>query len=157
MIKKYAGLIFSVVVLGFVLIQLIPYGRSHSNPPVLKEPTWDRPETRLLAQRACFDCHSNETQWLWYSNVAPMSWLVQRDVDEGRDHLNFSEWGQGEQEVDDVGETIREGEMPPSYYVLLRPQAKLSAQEKSTLISGLAASMGASGGEHEGEEDGDDD
>lgn len=86
-----------------------------------------------------------------------MSWLVQRDVDEGRDRLNFSEWGQGEQEVDDVGETIREGEMPPVNYVLLHPQAKLSAQEKGALISGLAASIGVSGGEHEGEEDDDDD
>jgi hypothetical protein len=113
----------------------------------------------MLAQRACFDCHSNETIWPWYSNIAPMSWLVQRDVDEGRARLNFSEWGRGEQEVDDAGETIREGEMPPSYYMLLHPQAKLSAQEKSTLISGLAVSIGASGaegGEHEGEEEDDD-
>jgi hypothetical protein len=89
-----------------------------------------------------------------------MSWLVQRDVDEGRARLNFSEWGRGEQEVDDAGETIQEGEMPPAYYVLLHPQSKLSAQEKSALISGLAASIGASGaegGEHEGEEDDDDD
>jgi hypothetical protein len=120
--------------------------------PVL-ECQWDNSQTRLLAQRACFDCHSNETIWPWYSNVAPMSWLVQRDVDEGRARLNFSAWGRGEQEVDDAGETIREGEMPPSYYVLLHPQAKLSAQEKSALISGLSASTSASGGEHEGEED----
>ena len=145
MIKKYAGLIFSVVVLGFVLIQLIPYGRSHSNPPVLKEPTWDRPETRLLAQRACFDCHSNETFWPWYSNIAPISWLAQRDVDDGRRHLNFSEWGVGRREVREVGETILEGKMPPSYYVLLHPQAKLSAQEQNALINGLIASFGAAG------------
>jgi len=145
MIKKYAGLIFSVVVLGFVLIQLIPYGRSHSNPPVLKEPTWDRPETRLLAQRACFDCHSNETFWPWYSNIAPISWLAQRDVDDGRRHLNFSEWGVGRREVREVGETILEGKMPPPYYVLLHPQAKLSAQEQNALINGLIASFGAAG------------
>src|SRR5512134_1372664 len=126
--KIGCGIILAVVVL-FLLIQLVPYGRNHNNPPVVGEPAWDSPQTRLLAQRACFDCHSNETQWPWYSNVAPMSWLVQRDVDEGRDRLNFSEWGQGEQEVDDVGETIREGEMPPVNYVLLHPLAKLSAQE----------------------------
>jgi mono/diheme cytochrome c family protein len=65
--------------------QLVPYGRDHDNPPVAAEPTWDTPTTRELARRACFDCHSNETQWPWYSNIAPLSWLIQRDVEEGRD------------------------------------------------------------------------
>jgi hypothetical protein len=63
--------------------QAIPYGRGHSNPPVTKEPAWDSSRTRELAKRACFDCHSNETTWPWYSNVAPESWLIQRDVDAG--------------------------------------------------------------------------
>ena len=134
---------------GFLLIQLVPYGRSHTNPPVVQEPVWDRPETRLLAQRACFDCHSNETVWPWYSNVAPVSWLVQRDVDEGRRHLNFSEWGMGGREVREVGETIGEGEMPPLYYVMLQPKAKLSVQERDALINGLFASIGATGVEGE--------
>src|SRR3954449_12180710 len=77
-----------------VVIQLIPYGHSHANPPVLKEPKWDSPQTRALAQRACFDCHSNETTWPWYTHIAPVSWLIARDVIEGRQHLNFSTWGQ---------------------------------------------------------------
>ena len=68
--------------------QLVPYGRDHDNPPVVAEPAWGSPATRELARRACFDCHSNETQWPWYSNIAPLSWLIQRDVDEGRDELN---------------------------------------------------------------------
>jgi hypothetical protein len=83
--------IVGVVVL-FGLIQLVPYGRDHTNPPVVAEPAWDSPQTRALAVRACFDCHSNETVWPWYSNVAPASWLVQRDVDDGRRRLNWSEW-----------------------------------------------------------------
>ncbi len=77
----------------FLLIQAVPYGRNHANSPNRTEPTWDSPTTRQLAVRACYDCHSNETIWPWYSNVAPVSWLVQRDVEEGRDEVNFSEWG----------------------------------------------------------------
>ena len=114
------------LVLLAVLIQLIPYGHDHSNPPVMEEPTWDSPQTRAIVKRACFDCHSNETVWPWYSNIAPASWLVYRDVSEGREHLNFSEWdlhpsvpeGGGEGEEHQHGpEVIREvletGEMPP--------------------------------------------
>ena len=130
--------ILIAAILLFGLIQVLPLGKNHTNPPVLQEPTWSSPETRALAQRACFDCHSNETIWPWYSNIAPVSWLIQRDVDEGRSKLNFSAWGQGEQETEEVGETITEGEMPPFYYVILHPTASLSGAEKSALIDGLA-------------------
>ena len=78
-------------VLGTLLvIQLVPYGRDHRNPPVTSEPTWDAPETRALARQACFDCHSNETEWPAYSRVAPVSWLIQRDVANGRAVHKFS-------------------------------------------------------------------
>ena len=79
-------------VTGAVAIQLVPYGRDHDNPPVLADAPWDSARTRELAVRACFDCHSNETHWPWYSNIAPISWLTQNNVKEGRDELNFSEW-----------------------------------------------------------------
>lgn len=83
------GLIVGVVV--FALIQLVPYGRDHDNPPVTQAPEWDSVRTEQLAVDACYDCHSNETEWPWYTNIAPMSWLIQRDVDGGREELNFSE------------------------------------------------------------------
>lgn len=121
----------------FALIQLVPYGRNHTNPTLDQEPPWDA-QTRALAQRACFDCHSNRTVWPWYSNVAPVSWLVQRDVDEGRDAFDFSEW-RGALPVDELAEQIRGGEMPPWFYVMLHPKAKLSAAEKDALIKGLEA------------------
>lgn len=70
------------------LIQLVPFGHSHTNPTATKEPDWDSPGTASLFHRACYDCHSNRTTWPWYSNVAPVSWLVQRDVNGGRRHLN---------------------------------------------------------------------
>lgn len=86
--KLLWGLVLAVGIL-LVAIQAVPYGRSHTNPPVHGEPAWDSPRTRELAVRACYACHSNETTWPWCSNLAPISWLVQYDVDQGRAELNF--------------------------------------------------------------------
>jgi mono/diheme cytochrome c family protein len=124
-----------------VLAQAVPYGRSHSNPPVTKEPAWDSAATRAQVVESCFDCHSNETKWPWYTNVAPSSWLVQRDVDEGRSKLNFSEWDRP-QEGSDAAEVVRSGEMPPWQYTLLHRGAKLSDAEKESLAKGLEATFG---------------
>jgi mono/diheme cytochrome c family protein len=140
--KKLLGLVLLAVIVLFGLVQLVPYGRNHDSPPVQQEPVWDSPSTRTLAVGACFDCHSSETEWAWYSNVAPASWLIQRDVDEGRDRLNFSEWGTSRQEEREIGEVVREGEMPPLQYRVMHASARLSAQEKDALINGLAASLG---------------
>jgi hypothetical protein len=91
----------TVAAVGMLLaaIQFAPYGRAHTNPPVRREPPWDTPATRELARRACFDCHSNETAWLWYTSVAPVSWLAQRDVDDSRRALNFSAWDRAQEEA----------------------------------------------------------
>jgi mono/diheme cytochrome c family protein len=129
----------------FVLIQLVPYGRDHTNPPVQSEPAWDSPETRALAQTACFDCHSNETNWgRWYESVAPASWLVKRDVDEGRSHLNFSEWDQNGQPRDmaDLWRVVENGGMPPAQYLILHAEAKLTSEQVSLLAAGLKATTG---------------
>jgi mono/diheme cytochrome c family protein len=123
-------------------IQAVPYGRSHDNPPVVAEPQWDSSATRDLAVRACYDCHSNETVWPWYTSVAPISWLAVRDVEEGRDELNYSQWGSGEQEVDEMVEATRKGEMPPAYYRWAHPSARLSDAETQQLIRGLQATFG---------------
>lgn len=127
----------------FVLIQLIPFGRQKDNPPVNQEPQWDSQQTRDLAQAACFDCHSNETVWPWYSNIAPVSWLITNDVNEGRAYLNFSDWGRRHEEVGEIGEAVSRGYMPPSYYGLMHPEAKLSAAEKQALVQGLTATAQA--------------
>lgn len=108
------------------------------------EPAWDSPQTRQLAVRACFDCHSNETTWPWYSNVAPISWLTQRDVDEGRAELNFSEWNRP-QKTDDIVKSVQEGEMPPAIYYPTHPDANLPAGERQALIQGLTATFGPGG------------
>jgi Haem-binding domain len=88
---------------------------------------WDAPETRELAVRACFDCHSNETVWPWYSHVAPISWLVWSDVVRGRKELNFSEWDRPQLEARESGSTVRKGLMPPWYYPWGEPQCHRAA------------------------------
>jgi mono/diheme cytochrome c family protein len=130
-----------VLVVLVLLIQFLPYGHTHTNPPVVKEPNWNSPETRQIAQKACFDCHSNETIWPWYSNIAPMSWLVQRDVDVARSRMNFSDWGRISVEVGEIIEIVSEGEMPPFQYLLMHPGARLSEQEKTRFIDGINATL----------------
>ena len=140
-------LIAGVLVGLFVCVQLIPVWLLQTNPPVVQEPAWDSPQTRALAQRACFDCHSNETVWPLYSRIAPASWLVTFDVVQARDHVNFSEWGQryggveSEHDANDVAKVINRGEMPPARYLLLHPSARLTDAEKQQLIDGLRASL----------------
>ena len=128
---------------AFLVIQLVPYGRNHTNPPATGEPPWDSTATRELAAKACFDCHSNETVWPWYSNVAPVSWRLQKHVDEGRGKLNFSEWGTGEQETEKIVRVVQEGEMPPWDYLILHPEARLSAEDTQALLDGLGTTFGA--------------
>ena len=133
---------FIAVILLALLIQLIPFGRNHTNPPVSSEPNWDSPQTRELAKRACFDCHSNETVWPWYSNVAPVSWLVYRDVEEGRRRLNFSTWNSSRhEETGEIIEVVQSGRMPMPIYLIQHPEAKLTAAEKQALIDGLRNSL----------------
>lgn len=130
-----------ILIAALLLIQLVPYGRAHTNPPVVSEPQWQDATTKDLVTRACYDCHSNETFWPWYSNIAPASWLVQRDVEEGRQKLNFSEWGGREREVEEIIEVVQEGEMPPIQFTLIHAEARLSEAERTQLISGLKASL----------------
>jgi hypothetical protein len=92
----------------------------------------------------CFDCHSNETVWPWYSRVAPASWLVTRHVTEGREHLNFSEWSRAHEPgeaAEESAELILDGEMPTRDYLLIHPEAKLTPAEQQLLIDGLSASL----------------
>jgi hypothetical protein len=132
-----------VVLVGLgVAIQLVPYGRTHTNPPVVQEPRWDSPRTRELAVRACYDCHSNETAWPWYSHLAPFSWSVQDHVDEGREHMNFSEWNHPSEHAHEAAEEVEEGEMPLSSYTWMHPTARLDEAEREALIEGLKATFG---------------
>ena len=139
-IRLILGGIGLLVVLA-LLIQIIPYGHDHTNPSVVQEPNWNSPQTREIAKRACFDCHSNETVWPWYSNIAPVSWLVFHDVESGREHLNFSEWNREDQaSFNEIRREVESHKMPPNTYLLAHPGARLTDQEIQTLIQGLSAS-----------------
>ena len=134
------------LLLAAVLIQFIPYGHTHTNPPTTKEPAWDSSQTRDLVHRACFDCHSNQTTFPWYSNVAPVSWLLQRDVNGGRSQLNFTEWDLPQKHAKDVAKEVKQGDMPPWFYLPLHPASRLAAAEKQALIDGAEKTLGAQAG-----------
>ena len=148
--------VLAVAVTAIAVMQLVPYGRNRSVPPDGVQVAFDSPRTESLARRACFDCHSNRTKWPWYASIAPVSWRVQSHVDEGREALNFNALDatskSGAEAVEEAGETITEGEMPPADYLLMHPEARLNPAEKSDLARGLEATFaGVSGaGENEG-------
>ena len=148
MFKKILLGIFIGLIVGGIAIQLLPYGHDHTNPTANTEPQWDSQQTRDLAERACFDCHSNQTTWPWYSNLAPASWLIQHDVQEGRSRLNFSQWNGPQREAFNAVRQVQSGAMPPSYYVMLHPTANLTPEEKQALIQGLQGTLG--GGQFQG-------
>lgn len=133
--KKAIRIALIVLVVALVGIQLVPVDRS--NPPVTREVRWDSPDTRAIAQRACFDCHSNETVWPWYSYVAPISWRLAGHVDDGRGHLNFSEWDQPNEDLDEVVEVLENKEMPLQDYLLIHSEARLTDAEREALIEGM--------------------
>jgi len=134
--------IFAVLFLIGIAIQFVPYGREYGNPPVIAEPAWDSPQTKETFYRVCGNCHSNTTSWPWYSSIAPVSWLIRYDVDEGREHFNVSMWKrQDANKGHDAAEELREGEMPPWFYVIGHPEARLSDTEKARFVLGLTATF----------------
>ena len=119
----------------FVLIQVVPI--HHDNPPPTRAIT---PPTAVSAtlRRACYDCHSHETTWPWYSYVAPVSWLVARDVHEGRRHMDFSTWGDyapalKTKKLAGISTMVQEGDMPPWYYLPMHRNAKLSDEDATEI------------------------
>ncbi len=127
---------------AFVLMQAVPFGRDHDNPPVSQEPVWNNSATRQLAVRACFDCHSNQTEWPWYTWVAPASWIVTNDVMGGRFHMNFSEWDRPQKGADEAVDAVLQGWMPLGIYTPFHPEARLSEDERKRLADGLRATPG---------------
>ena len=137
-------MITSVIALGMVgLIAaqfvrfVIPPLKIH-NPPIEHAVEWDSPETERLWKAACADCHSHETVFPFYSYVAPFGWLIAYDVNQGRDELNVSI---NDIDLEEMIETIEDGEMPPSIYLPLHPEADLTDAEKQALIDGLKATF----------------
>lgn len=133
--SKWIAVLGLSLLVAPVVIQFVPVDTS--NPPVIGDvPT--SPAVKAVLRRACYDCHSNETEWPWYAQVAPFSWLIARDVRKGRAELNFSTWNQysTQQRVKKLKETWEEvtaGKMPPWLYLPAHREARLSAEDRALL------------------------
>lgn len=135
---KWAGIVALVLVAS---IQFVPVDRR--NPPVTGE-IQVPDDVKAVLRRACWDCHSNETHWPWYSYVAPISWRVAGHVHDGRKELNFSEWasfppGRQHKKRQQVWDEVREGKMPLSDYLWLHPGAALTDADRAVLAAWSAA------------------
>jgi len=140
------GTALVAIVFIVLLAQVVPYGRAHVNPPDGAQTAFDSQATQDLATRACFDCHSNRTRWPWYSSIAPISWRIQHDVNEGREKLNFTAFdatGKMADAAGESGEEVTKGEMPPKDYLLMHPEARLTPAERALLARGLGATFAA--------------
>jgi hypothetical protein len=156
-VSRVVKIVVVVAVVVFVAMQLVPYGHDHANPTVTKDAPWPSPQAAAIARASCYDCHSNETRWRWYTNVAPASFYAVHDVKEGRGHLNFSEWDRPQRSAHDLEEVIRDGTMPPREYTLLHRGTSLSAAEKKTLLDAIASMDPPPGGDRGGDRGGDSD
>jgi len=141
MMRKRIFQLLGLGILGLVLIQFIPFGHTRTNPPVVSEPNWTTAQARAIVKEHCFQCHSNETNWTWYSNIAPGSWLIAFDVIEGRQRFNFSDWNKKPGELDEMVAAIQSGEMPPVQYWIVHPGARLNTHQKQELIHALETSI----------------
>jgi len=132
-------LVLGALLALFVLIQFVPYGRAHANPPATVPFKWTSPQAQAIVKRACYDCHSNQTNWWWAVKIAPFSWLAQHDISAGRARINFSEWSGG-LSTQGLRHALNAG-MPPLQYTLLHPNARLSAADKRRLLAGFEQSL----------------
>jgi hypothetical protein len=143
--KKILKWIFGALVVVFVLLQLTNPART--NPPVVLDLMATNPPPPAIAamlHAACYDCHSYETKWPWYSHVAPASWLVVSDVNDGRKNLNLSEWPAGDpkraaKRLENMSEKVGYGEMPLKKYTMIHADARLTDSQRKELTGWLDA------------------
>lgn len=133
--KRTLVMLVGALAIVFVAVQLVPVDRN--NPPVVAD--FDGPaDVESVLRTSCYDCHSHEVRWPWYSRVAPASWLVAHDVREARDHLNFSKWEildakHRAKMAEEMWEEVEERQMPLPMYLLAHPDARLTETAKATL------------------------
>ncbi|MBI4428493.1 MAG: heme-binding domain-containing protein [Ignavibacteriales bacterium] len=141
---KWAAVGFGAIFLGIQAVQ-----PDRTNPPVDETQTIEAllkapPQVLTIIQRSCFDCHSNKTNWPWYSYVAPSSWLVASDVKNARAQMNFSEWGKYKglravSKLDQICMNVDQGTMPLPIYLIMHPSARLSKAEIDTICAWVEA------------------
>ncbi|MDH5366140.1 MAG: heme-binding domain-containing protein [Cyclobacteriaceae bacterium] len=134
-----------VIALGLVLVIIQFFRIDKENPSYEMENDFimitNPPElVKGILKNSCYDCHSFETKYPWYTNVAPVSWWIKHHINEGRDELNFSEWATFElkrknHKLDEIVEMVEEGEMPMSSYTWMHSEARLTDEQKTALIN----------------------
>lgn len=147
LVLKIAKWIVIVLACLFILLQLKRPARTNPVSETslsIETHTQMTPQVKAIFDRSCRDCHSNNTEWPWYTNVAPVSWFVVDHVNEGRKHLNASEWGRLDRDRQDkklreICDEVEDNAMPLSSYTPLHPKAVLSEQDKKTLCDWTAA------------------
>ncbi len=120
-----------------ILIQLVPIDRENPSSDEALEITAP-PEVKTILKNSCYDCHSNKTNWPFYSYIAPVSWLVAKDVNKGREELNFSEWEklsakEREKKKEDIMEEITGNDMPLPIYLITHSGAELNDEQKQII------------------------
>jgi Haem-binding domain len=141
--KKKLKWFFVAFIVGLGLLQFTNPART--NPPVVNDllaANPPPPHVAALLHAACYDCHSHETKWPWYSRIAPMSWLIAKDVIEGRENLNFSEWpanqpARAAKRLANMSEQIDYLEMPPKKYTAIHVDARLTESQRKELTGWL--------------------
>jgi hypothetical protein len=147
---RSVGLAAALGIAGiFLVIQAVPVNRE--NPPAENDIAAP-PAVESILRRACYDCHSNETRWPWYSHVAPISWLVARHVAIGRDEMNFSEWGTyypatRRRKLKWMERALREEKMPPWSYRLMHPGARITETDRAMLEKWIEETLSEPGSE----------
>ena len=134
--RKKGPLVLLILIALLIAIQFYPVNRD--NPTVTADFSGDPAVKQILVQ-SCYDCHSNQTKWPWYSHIAPVSWLVVSDAHEGREKINFSEWGtySAEDQADakkEIRKEVEKGEMPLEIYLWMHSKAKLTDLQKADLL-----------------------
>jgi len=143
--KKKLKWIFGSLLLVFLLLQFT--NPSRTNPAVVVDLTATNPpppEIAAMLHAACYDCHSYETRWPWYSHIAPVSWLISRDVSEGRRHVNLSDWLAARPDwavrrLENMSEEVQSGDMPPLQYKLIHTDSRLTETQRKQLSDWLDA------------------
>src|SRR5882757_2088970 len=140
--KKKLKWVFAALVVVFGLLQLTNPART--NPPVVNDlpATNAPPPVVALLHAACYDCHSSETRWPWYSHIAPMSWLIASDVKQGREHLNLSDWPndnplRAAKRLENMSDEIGSGVMPLLKYTKIHADARLTESQRKELTDWL--------------------
>jgi Haem-binding domain len=140
--KKRLKWFFGALAAAFALLQLTNPART--NPPVKNDfpVTNAPPRVAAMLHASCYDCHSDETRWPWYARIAPTSWLVASDVNEGRRNLNLSDWPADDpkraaKKLEDMSEEIGYGEMPLKKYTLIHADARLTDEQRKELTNWL--------------------